>query len=475
MLGLEHFKANYLYWDLEEVARALDAPRPVEHAGDPEVALCWDRWDSLVRQGAFFKALGRVNWRVVPDPPEIPAGLLDDIAQLGALVEALLAALEKHLLDSPFLRQELGFPACPQEEALWELERHRVLEMMRLDLALENGEHPRLLEIQVVMGGLGITHALRQAYGRHPCLPGILPLYEACLGKVRENFPGPEAGVAAVLGAKNSSYRHEHLVLARSLGKEKLVVAPLLAISRGPRGGLVLPDGRHVTVIHRLFRSPGIFNYAASKARMILEALSENRIRLLNPWRDVMEDKRVLALVHHPEAGEKLGEILEPGQLQKLKDYIPLTWRATPERIAHILALPASKRGYYLKKGRSFESRALFHGRRLSLKQWEAACLKAKAEGDWIIQEEVHSRPWEWRYLEPCSGVIRTMRGYVRLCPFFFRDSQGKMNLADVLITAREESSRVHGASDAVLVVPGTRHGDHGNTSWQEAPRPTAL
>lgn len=436
------------------MARALEARRPVTTPGDPEAALCWSRWDSLIRQGAFFKALGRVNWRVTPDPPKIPAILLNELTRLGTLVEALLRGLEEHLADSPFLRQELGFPACPQEEILWELERCRPLEMMRLDLALEDGEHPKLLEIQVVMGGLGITHALRQAYGRHPSLPGILPLYEACLGRMRENARGSESGVAAAFGAKKSSYRHEHLLLARSLKSERLAVAPLSGMTRSPEGGLVLPDGRKVTVIHRLFRSPGIFKHAEAKGRMVLEALVQNKVRLLNPWKDVLEDKRILALVHNPEAEKQLGRFLDSRKLEELRAYIPYTWRATPESLISVSALPTSKRDLYLKKGRSFESRALFHGRRLSLKQWEAACLKAKLEGDWIIQQEVRARPWDWRYLDPSSGVVRSMKGYVRLCPFFLKDSQGRMRLADLLITAREESTRVHGASDAVLVVP---------------------
>lgn len=455
MLGIESCKTHYLYWDLEEVAKALEAPRPVAPFGDPEVALCLDRWASLVRQGAFFKALGRVNWRVSPDPPRLPDLLMDEITRLGRLVEEFMIGLQEHLAESPFLRRELGFPACAQEARLWELERSRALEMMRLDLALENGEHPRLLEIQVVMGGLGITHALREAYGPHPSLPGILPLYKNCLRRVREEAGGSDSGIAAVLGARKSSYRHEHLLLARSLGRDGLVVAPLWALSRGPEGGLVLPDGRKVMVIHRLFRSPGIFKNAQSNAQMLLEALSEKRIRLLNPWKDVLEDKRVLALVHHLDAEKELGGFFDSGKLRKLREYVPFTWRATAERISKVMGLPASKRNLYLKKGRSFESRALAHGRRLSLKQWEAACHRAKLEGDWIIQQEVHSKAWEWRYFEPSSGIMRSMKGYVRLCPFFLRDSEGKMKLADVLLTAREDSSRVHGASDAVLVVPG--------------------
>ncbi len=455
MLEVEAWREDYLYWDLEEVARAMEAPRPTAPPGQESLALAWNRWESLVRQGAFFKTLGRVNWRVVPEPPRIPIPLLEEITRLGGLVEAFLRGLEQHLGESEFLRNELGFPACPQEEELWELERSRPLELMRLDLGLENGRHPRLLEIQVVMGGLGITHALRQTYGSHPLLPGTLPMYEACLWRAWEEMGGAESGLAAVLGAKRSAYRHEHLLLARSLHRGRLAVAPLMALSPSPSGSLSLPDGRKVVLIHRLFRSPGVFRNAQAKAKIILEALGQNRIRLLNPWKDVLEDKRILALIHHPKAEEQLGDCLDPVQLEGLRSYVPLTWRATPQRMSQVSGLPTSRRGFYLKKGRSFESRALFHGRKLNLRQWEAACRRAKLEGDWVLQLEVPSRPWNWTYLEPSSGTMRSMLGYVRLCPFFFRGSDGTMKLADILITAREESSRVHGASDAVLVVPG--------------------
>ncbi len=454
-MDMESWKANYLYGDMQEVERALQAPRPTAAPRDPWAALSCERWESLIRQGAFFKALGRVNWRVVPDAPRIPVSLLDEIRQMGTLLETFLRGLEKHLKESAFLRRELGFPACPQEEMIWELECCKPLEMIRLDLAMEKGEHPRVLEIQVVMGGLGITHALRQTYGPHRSLPGILPMYENCLRRNLLAIEGSESGLAAVLGAKRSAYRHEHLLLARNLSAVGLVVAPLLALNRTAQGGLALPDGREVNLIHRLFRSPGVFRSSGEKAAIVLEALVQNKIRLLNPWKDVLEDKRVLALVHHPEAGEHLGNFMDSRQIQMLRTYIPATWRATPKSISPMLNLPTSQRTYYLKKGRSYESRALFHGRQLSSRQWQAACLKAKAEGDWVIQKEVDSRPWEWKYLDPSSGTMRTMEGYVRLCPFFFRDSEGRMKLADILITAREQSSRVHGATDAVLTVPG--------------------
>lgn len=456
MLKPESWDTRYLYPDLEEVRRSICSVPMRKQGSAGEVSEAWTRWDSLVSQGAFFKALGRINWRVVPTAPAFPRKLLHQIQELGDLVEALLQSVQKRLGKSPFLREELGFPACSEEEILWEVQQERPLSVLRLDIAMEAGEIPRLLEIQVVMGGLGITHALRAAYGPHPCLPGILPLYEQCLGQVAEGLDMEQATpVAAVFGSSRSAYRHEHLVLARSMRRWELVVAPIQFMVGSSEGGIRLPDGRRVAVIHRLFRSPNIFRRPEGPGRRVLEALLKDRVRLLNPWKDVLEDKRLLALVHHPHTPEVLADDLSETQWARLREFVPPTWRATPQRISGLLGLTRGRRALYLKRGRSFESRALFHGRKLSLRQWEAACLAAKEQGDWIVQQEVPSRPWRWRYLDPSSSTIRAVNGYIRLCPFFLRDPGGKLRLADVLITAREESSRVHGASDAILVVPG--------------------
>jgi hypothetical protein len=163
----------------------------------------------------------------------------------------------------------------------------------------------------------------------------------------------------------------------------------------------------------------------------------------------------MLALLHHPQADEVLGHCLSSEEWNRLRRFVPPTRIANPEIIASLLDRPRSQRTVYLKKARSFESRQLWDGQQVSLRQWNAACLRARAEGDWIVQEAVRGEPRAFRYLDFQAQKIREMRGYVRISPFYFRNSSGEITLGDVLITAREERSRVHGASDALLGVPG--------------------
>jgi hypothetical protein len=176
---------------------------------------------------------------------------------------------------------------------------------------------------------------------------------------------------------------------------------------------------------------------------------------MVNPWKDWLEDKRVLALVHHPEASTELSKAFARGDWGRLTSFVPPTQLAGPQEIARLLGRPRSQRGYYLKKGRSFESRQLYDGQQVSLRQWEAACLQAREDGDWIVQQTVRGRPWSFQFLDLQRQEMYAMEGHVRLSPFYLRGRDGAVRLGDVLITAREAASRIHGASDAVLVVPG--------------------
>ncbi len=450
MRSLEECLSDYLYHDREEIPRAVVKARdmaPLEASGDLPLARL--RYSSLVEQGAFFKALGRVNWRVVPRAPVLERAFLHELSRMGQILDKFLHGVEKKLETSTFLRDFLGFPLSNEEELLLIAQKDEPLRMLRADMVLENGNVPKVVEIQVVMGGLGITQALRTAYGPHPLLPGIAKAYEEALEAIPKMEDLPK--VVASLGARSSHYRHEHLCLARHLSTWRMIVAPLFLLEEGPSG--VRLGDIEVGVIHRLFRAPGALK--TEHGKRVLRAVLQGRVILINPWKDFLEDKRLLALVHDERAKELLGDHLTEKEWKSLQELIPPTWKADRERLAQVMGLSGSYRSYYLKKGRSWECKGLFHGRKLNSRKWEAACKRAKEEGDWILQKEVRSTPTPWVYLDPSSGSMKSMMGYTRMCPYYFRGRDGELHLADVLLTVRETSSRVHGASDAILTVLG--------------------
>lgn len=456
MRALKECLKHYLYDDGEEVVRGVTQFAFVKGCGnDQETHIALERYRSLISQGAFFKVLGRVNWRVVPRAPRVSSEFLKDLERIGEIVDRFLSAVDRFLLTSEYVKKFVGFPACPEEEVLRLLELGNPLQMLRLDLVMEKGSIPRLVEVQVVMGGLGITQALRVAYGRHSKLPGIAHCYEEVLEQAREKIGNTR--VVAILGSKHSPYRHEHLCLARHLENWDAIVAPSSFIVETKNCGVRVGD-KEVRLIHRLFRSPGSFN--TLWGRKVLDALKSRKVLLLNPWKDFLEDKRLLALIHDPNAESFLLRVLPKEDLDALRELVPETRLLTPRLASELMSLPKESRDIYLKKGRSRESKGLFHGRQMSSKKWDLVCRSAAKEGDWILQKGVRAAPWEWNYLDQVSGTMRKIKGYVRMCPYFFRSKDGRLRLADVLITAREQGSRVHGASDAILTIIGA--GDPG-------------
>lgn len=448
--NLEECLSDYLYEDSQDIARAVANPPPVkgeEVSGDELLARI--RYRALVEQGAFFKAIGRVNWRVVPRSPSLPRTLIQELSLIGEVLDKFLKAVEAQILKSPFLKEFLGFPPGEKEELLLRAQENEPLGMLRVDVVLEDGRVPKVLEIQVVMGGLGITQALRTAYGPHPLLCGIASGYEEALDWASRGASLPR--VVAILGAKRSHYRHEHLCLARHISSWRMMVAPVSLLGEGER--FLELNGVEIGIIQRLFRAPAALNTLYGEK--VLKALIEGKVVLINPWKDFLEDKRLLALVHDQRAKETLGKRLNDEDWTKLREIIPGTWKLDSPKLAQLVGLSRGSRAFYLKRGRSWECKGLFHGRKLNPRQWEAALRRAKAEGDWIIQEEVRSVARPFTYWDPASGVLKTMMGYTRICPYYFRSRDGSLRLADVLLTARETSSRIHGATDAVMAVVG--------------------
>jgi hypothetical protein len=57
------------------------------------------------------------------------------------------------------------------------------------------------------------------------------------------------------------------------------------------------------------------------------------------------------------------------------------------------------------------------------------------------------------RFLNPATGLIETMRGRVRLCPYYFVVSEHDVRLGGVLATIVPADKKiVHGMRDGVLV-----------------------
>ncbi len=100
-------------------------------------------------------------------------------------------------------------------------------------------------------------------------------------------------------------------------------------------------------------------------------------------------------------------------------------------------------------------SRGVFIGHDLPGDEWRQRLLHAVHENQnhpWLLQEFHEGRAIEHPVFNE-DGSHGTLRGRVRLCPYYFTDSAGQTSLAGCLATiAPLDKKKIHGMQDGVLV-----------------------
>jgi hypothetical protein len=457
----------YHFQDGADLVEAAAAGRALlaAHAGSGDVAAAWRHVGALLAQGLIFKERGRVNWRVAARAPVLPAGTLETLRAVGGAVDRFLATAAAALPGSRWLRERLGFPAWPEQEELLASALAQRLVLVRLDLVPDQAGAPRLIELQTIAGGLGITQGLRATYGPHPELPGVAAGLDEALRVGHADYCGRHGArprerplVAAFFNTDNQ-FRHELFVLAAALPEVEMVLTPWVR----PKGGVFpcLTDGRVPDAIFRFFDSDRFLVSGSRFRDLLVRRVAADEVCLLNPWLDVLDDKRLLAVIHDDEAPGALGGAVTAADWELLRRVVPPTRRLTAEAAAALKGRPRSQRGVYLKRGQSTMSRGLIDGQQENGARFDALLERAAADGDWVVQHAVRGAPWDFTWLDQATGALQEMKGYVRLTPIYTRTREGALRLADVAVAARPQRSRVHGASDACLVVP-VAPGDRG-------------
>jgi hypothetical protein len=99
-------------------------------------------------------------------------------------------------------------------------------------------------------------------------------------------------------------------------------------------------------------------------------------------------------------------------------------------------------------------SRGIALGADLPHAEWEQRighALETFEQSPTILQRFHKGRLFEHRYLDPASGELKTMKGRVRLCPYFFVE-QDRVKLRGALATIVPADKKfLHGMRDAIL------------------------
>jgi hypothetical protein len=330
--------------------------------------------------------------------------------------------------------------------------------VIRPDLVLTE-EGYIIAEIDSVPGGIGLTAWLNQTYsafGKEIVggANGMLEGFQTVL---------PNGG-DIVISEEAATYRPEMQWISarlkeRNSNSDWRVIA---AENYEPQ------DGRDVYRFFELFDLPNI-----PKINKTLRAVAEEKIKITPPLKPYLEEKMWFALFWMQPLREFWRRELGEKYFLKLQEVIPYSWLLDPTPLPQHAVIPRleiqdwREAGKFSQKDRDlllkvsgfsplgWGSRGISLGSDLPHTEWQRRIDDALTTFDsapMILQKFHKGRLFEHRYWDADSNELKTMKGRVRLSPYFFVE-QDKVKLRGALATiVPADKKLLHGMSDAILV-----------------------
>jgi hypothetical protein len=418
--------------------------------------------DALPKEGLFAEK----DWLLSPDAFPIERKFLTELEQLGHRLFVFQRACNQLYQLSVKGKQPAWvarYLDAGKPKELIEFSRRKEIRddlprVIRPDLIVTDNGYI-IAEIDSVPGGIGLTAWLNQTYSAFDKqivggANGMLEGFQSVL---------PNGG-DIVISQEASTYRPEMEWLAARLKDrqpdwEWRVVAAENYEAR---------DSRAVYRFFELFDLPNI-----PKIDILLHANAKGRVAITPPIKPFLEEKMWFALFWLRPLHEFWRRELGEKYFLKLQEVIPYSWILDPTPLPQHAVIPrleihdwreaakfSQKDRDLLLKVSGFSplgwgSRGISLGSDLAHAEWEKRIDNALATFDsspTIIQRFHKGRLLEHRYCEPDSGELKTMKGRVRLCPYYFvQHDQVKLHGALATIVPADKKF-LHGMRDAILV-----------------------
>jgi len=418
--------------------------------------------DALPKEGLFAEK----DWLLSPDAFPIERKFLTELEQLGHRLFVFQRACNQLYQLSVKGKQPAWvarYLDAGKPKELIEFSRRKEIRddlprVIRPDLIVTDNGYI-IAEIDSVPGGIGLTAWLNQTYSAFDKqivggANGMLEGFQSVL---------PNGG-DIVISQEASAYRPEMEWLAARLKDrqpdwEWRVVAAENYEAR---------DSRAVYRFFELFDLPNI-----PKIDILLHANAKGRVAITPPIKPFLEEKMWFALFWLRPLHEFWRRELGEKYFLKLQEVIPYSWMLDPTPLPQHAVIPrleihdwreaakfSQKDRDLLLKVSGFSplgwgSRGISLGSDLAHAEWEKRIDNALATFDsspTIIQRFHKGRLLEHRYREPDSGELKTMKGRVRLCPYYFVEhDQVKLHGALATIVPADKKF-LHGMRDAILV-----------------------
>ena len=415
---------------------------------------------AVPKEGLFAEK----DWLISPDAFPIEKRFLTELEQLGHRLFVFQRACNQLYQLSVKGKQPewvARYLDAGKPKELIEFSRRKKIrddlpQVIRPDLILTD-EGYIIAEIDSVPGGIGLTGWLNQTYSKFD--NEIIGGADGMLDGFKTVLPN---GGDIVISEEAATYRPEMEWITGQLNQRSTLnwrVAP--AENYEPK------SGRDVYRFFELFDLPNI-----PKIDNTLRANADGKIDITPPIKPFLEEKMWFALFWLKPLYEFWRRELGEKYFLKLQEVIPYSWMLDPTPLPQHAVIPrleihdwreaaklSQKERDLLLKVSGFSplgwgSRGISLGSDLAHAEWEKRIENALATFDsspTIMQRFHKGRLLEHRYFDSDSSELKTMKGRVRLCPYYFVE-QEKVKLRGALATIVPADKKfLHGMRDAIL------------------------
>lgn len=448
-----------------------------------------------------------LGWELSPEPFWLSQEQFAELQHLGGVLWRFLNALDQLYKDSlnPNLSQKIKVPAWVsgylnqgKPEALIQFSQMKRLKnqmplVIRPDLLITDDGFA-LTEIDSVPGGIGFTSALSKAYWQSGFETVIRPdtmsmsMPEAFLKMLLANYPETDTentnpSIAVIVSDEAGDYRKELQWLVdqiRATGYfEIAVIHPKDVDLLGDQLVMTLSTGekKPIDLIYRFFELFDLPNIP--KVELIQYAIKKKYVHCTPPFKPYLEEKMMLALLHHPALRTYWLSALGEADFSSLKRLIPPTWVVDPTPLPPHAVIPdlmpageplqsfeglfglSQKARQLVLKPSGFSplawgSRGVGIGHDMPAEDWQQAvemAMASFAQTPYVLQTFRNPATAPLERLDLKTGERTVFKAKTRLCPYYLvMPNQAEPVLAGVLATACPADKKIiHGMRDAVL------------------------
>ena len=416
---------------------------------------------ALPREGLFAEK----DFLLSPDPFPIEGAFAKELEQLGHRLFVFQRACNELYQRSVKGKQpawiaayvDAGKPAELVEFSRQKQFRDDVPLVIRPDLILTETGYI-IAEIDSVPGGIGLTGWLNQTYAAIGS--EVIGGPEGMLDGFRSLLP---EGGDIVISEESSTYRPEMNWVAGQLNKKNSAF----------EWRVVEAETYEPTAGRNVYRFFEMFDLAnLPRVSALMNAAKDGAVRVTPPFKPYLEEKMWFALFWMRPLREFWRRELGEKYFLNLQQVIPYTWPLDPTPLPQHAVIPrleiqdwreagklSQKERDLLIKVSGFSplgwgSRGVLVGSDVPQLEWKRAIEEALATfqtAPRIMQRFHKARLIDHRYWDNATGEIQTMRGRVRLCPYFFVEN-AKVSLRGTLATiVPADKKLLHGMRDAIL------------------------